>query len=248
MTVNDLYNQKFVAKQAETAQMIQKAKQVITELEVSQAERVYGLFTVKEPFELILSNKEITRKISGIVQQVTPGSFTANDTFRIILYCGNPFFTDMENSVVSNLAYESGFEFELELLEPPALEFGRVRESLLSNLYNNGNIATGFTATFTTEHPCSGVGILNARTREYLRSTKPLLPYERIVFDTRTGQKTMYHYDVNNNETNILNTMQLGSTFFQLATGENPVLLQLQDGYTDHLSVVYEWDDYYAGI
>ncbi len=40
MTVNDLYNQKFVAKQAETAQMIQKAKQVITELEVSQARLV----------------------------------------------------------------------------------------------------------------------------------------------------------------------------------------------------------------
>ncbi len=118
--------------------------------------------------------------------------------------------------------------------------------SLIVNALNTGNVESGMIIEFKALGTLTNPSILNVETQEFFKVNKSMVAGEVITVNTNIGAKKVID-NLNGVETNILNLIDLDSTFLQLRVGDN-LLRYDADTNLDNLEVNIYYNPFYLGV
>lgn len=199
--------------------------------------------------ELVYSFAGQEKRLECVVD-LTPQFPTGDDNRRsgvfqkviFDLIAPNPFWTD--NFVSGELLSQSvpNFSFDWILNDENELEtLGTNRTKII----NIGDVETPVEIVF--KGPASNPVITNETTGEFIAITKDLLDGESIMVSTRFGDKYVLFQDSNGAVTNAFGDIDLDSTFWNLAVGENDIKYTTDAG-IDTASMIISYRNRYVGV
>jgi hypothetical protein len=110
---------------------------------------------------------------------------------------------------------------------------------------NQGSVPTP--ALITIEGAGSNPVVTNTRTGEYISINYAAQDGDSIVVNTAEDITSVTHYAADGTLTDIFNTVELGSSFFQLLPGLNEITVT-DAGATVPQTITIEWDNLYLGV
>ena len=210
--------------------------------------KLLSAFNPKLDGKLIIDLGNVKRQIDCIVEQAPYFSSKAErnyQDFSINLIAPNPYWQDIATTKEEVAIWRGSFEFPLELVEE-GIEMGYREPSLIVNILNKGDVATGmriqFKALATVENP----SLFNVNTREYFKINKTMGAGEIITVTTGFGDKRV-ELNKNGVVSNAFNWIDLNSTFLQLEPGDNLLRYDASSG-LDNLEVSIYHTPMYLGV
>jgi hypothetical protein len=158
------------------------------------------------------------------------------------LTCNNPFWQDLTQIKAEIALWIGEFEFPLELVAG-GIEMGYRQPSLIVNTFNPGDVPCGLTAQFTALATLTNPSILNVNTGEYIKALKTMVAGEILNISTGFGNKKVTS-TLNGVVTNAFNCIDLGSTFLQLASGDNLFRYDALSGISNLIVAIYYTPQY----
>lgn len=131
-------------------------------------------------------------------------------------------------------------------LSKTGIIMGLREPSLIVNALNTGNVESGMIIEFKALGTLTNPSILNVETQEFFKVNKSMVAGEVITVNTNIGAKKVID-NLNGVETNILNLIDLDSTFLQLRVGDN-LLRYDADTNLDNLEVNIYYNPFYLGV
>lgn len=199
----------------------------------------YILKYVKPKLQSILrlTQNERTTQISGIVESIEMPRFTNIATMQITLHCAQPYWEDLENSsqeiseVLDLFYFTDNDESEIESEEDNMLyfpeegiPFGEYDTNRTKVLTNEGDVDIGLEIHIVALGTVTNPVIYNVE-GEYIGVDVTLLGGDEVIISTVKGNKT-----IRINGENKISKIREGSTWLQLAVGENEFTIDSEDG------------------
>jgi len=179
--------------------------------------RLLYVFTPKKQGMFFYRGKQIPCVVEEAA--LTASSRERAPNFFISLLCPSPFFETPDEVRVELAAWESKFEFALEI-PPSGIEFGVRQPSQIITVDNIGDVACGCKIVFKALGTVQNPEIMNVDTGEYIRINKTMAAGEEIHVYTHFAGKRIVNL-VGQAEQNAFHFLDVGSTFIQLAAGRN---------------------------
>lgn len=165
--------------------------------------------------------------------------------FLVDLYCPNPYFRDILGHRIDMATWISSFEFPLEIL-PEGIELGFKEQSLIANIFNDGDVPCGMEVKFKALGILSNPSLFNVNTREYMKINQTMQAGDIITITTHLQNKRVW-LDRNGIRTNIFNWWDELGTFLQLETGDNLFRYDADEG-IENLDVSIYYTPQYLGV
>ena len=200
------------------------------------------------PGTLTVKYGNIERLIEYKVDKFSSKIINVNDLLNVTvdLICPNPYWTE-PGGIVNDIAYWQGtFEFPLEIDTVNKIEFGRRNDSLIANIENTGDVECGFIIEFKAQGAVKNPSLLNVMTREFIKINRTMKAGEVITVDTRFNKKKVIS-KFEGDETNILNFIDLNSTFIQLYKGDNYFKYEAEENISN-LEIRIVHNNWYLGV
>lgn len=141
--------------------------------------------------------------------------------------CPDPLFTTLgEQSAVIGTVKK--FHFPLVIPKNVGILMGLRTSSLFLNLNNTGDVATGMIIEFTCTSNVKNPKLINVDTQEFIQIDKTIVPGEKIVVSTISGEKYI-RGTLNGVESNYFAYLNYESTWMQLSTGLNTLKYDADD-------------------
>lgn len=196
--------------------------------------RLYRLFQIKAPLTLSYTDGTATREIDVYTESVTCDVSKRANTYTVSLIAPDPFFRDAAATEREVAAWEGAFEFpadasapdtglfefDADALDTDVLEFGTRTEDLIVSCENAGDVPCGMVITFLASGSVTNPGLLNVDSGERLSLNLAMQAGDAVTVDTRFGRRTAVLTRDGAAE-NVFRCVDAGSTFLQLAVGEN---------------------------
>lgn len=164
--------------------------------------------------------------------------------YTVQLLCPDPFWREEKVTEDILAGWIGGFEFPVEPHE--SWEIGS-KPPLIVNVYNGGNIPTGMVVEFRAKWgTVTNPSIVNLETGEYIKFKINLAMGDVLTVNTGYSKKDAV-LKSGNTETNVLKLMDAGSTFIQLAEGDNLFRCEAGSG-ADNLETVVYHNGLYLGV
>lgn len=144
--------------------------------------------------------------------------------FQISAFAADPLFKKSSENKIAVAATKGLFHFPLKINTVdngyPTVMFGLRQPSLIINIFNSGDIDTGFKIVFKAQGTLKNPSLINVDTQEYFRINKVMIPGEEVEIDTTIGQKKIVG-KLNGVEHNYFKYRDFDSTWLKLAVGDN---------------------------
>lgn len=182
-----------------------------------QRKRLLRIFTPKKQGTFLYRGKQI----SCVVEEstLTASSRERAPSFFISLLCPSPFFEVPDEVRVELAAWESRFEFPLQITAS-GIEMGARQPSQIITADNIGDVACGCRIVFKALGTVGNPEILNVDTGAYIRFNKTMSAGEEIHVFTHFAGKRIVNL-IGTTKTNAFHLLDTGSTFLQLDAGRN---------------------------
>lgn len=179
---------------------------------------LYRYFKSKYPVTLYYENSERDVYIKGYVQNMAVGFFEKKEIAQINIFCPEPFFNGSVETVTDFSSIQASFQFPFEIVTP--IPFGEILIEQEKNIINNGDVETGCLFVLRARGPLTNPVIYNVATNEFFKLSISMDEGDEIEINTVKKQKsiTLISDAV---VTNIIGNLVNGSTWFQLAPGDN---------------------------
>lgn len=126
--------------------------------------------------------------------------------------------------------------------------FSRIETSLVTNVVNDSESETGIIIDIEFINDVRKLQILNTGTGETFTLIYNFITNDQLIIDTNKGNKSI-RLIRNGKEMNIFNSIQKGSTFFQLNVGDNFFSYLADDGLSDeNIVIVFKHYTIYGGV
>ena len=184
---------------------------------------LYDIIKPKRAISVYVSNGTRSVYINGYVESLSVDMFAAKEVGQISILCPYPFFTDTHSP------------------------FTATGDETLTAI-NGGDVETGMIITLTA----SGGEVVNpmivntAQTGRYIRVMTTMLQGDIITINTNTGQRSVTRTR-NGVTTNIINLLNLQSTWLQVQTGSNTFRAVLTSG-AENLTTSIQYNVLYQGV
>lgn len=207
--------------------------------------QLLSLVNPLKPFDLIVDERKITCYASTTPQFTYVYSEYNKDIvkFMIQAYCPQPCFTTVNRTIANLALWQGDFSFPLIIPEGEGIMMGYKTPSAIADIYNGGDIQTGVIIEFIAEGTLKNPSILDVNTREFIKINKTMQPNEIVTVNTNYGQKSV----TSNIDGNILNLLDVDSTFIQLRQGTNTIKYDAEENLTN-LSVKMYYYQKYLGV
>lgn len=223
-------------------------------------QRTYKFFPIKKNVEFLIETDNRVAKTEGYVESNEPDIFSQEESNTISIVCPFPYFYSAgENGLTTTVFYgiEPLFEFEFsnESLTDSLIEFGSIENQTEKTVYYDGDAEVGVTITIHAIGEARMITIYNTGTREVMKidTTKikqltgsGLIAGDDIIIETTRGQKSIQLLR-SGIYTNILNCLERGSDWFQLAKGDNIFAYVAEYG-SENLQFKIENRSLYEGV
>ena len=167
-------------------------------------------------------------------------------TFELDLICTDPYLHDIEEAKQEIALWRGAFHFPLVSNVNKKIIMGVKEPSLIANVVNNGDVPIGLIIDFIANGTVKNPSFFNINTREYIRVNVTMNAGEVIRIDTRTGNKKIIR-KVNETETNIMNLLDLQSTFLKANVGDNLFRYNAEEGF-NFMDVTVYYNPAYLGV
>lgn len=207
--------------------------------------RIYKYFGIKKEITLRYKNGNRDVKLVGYVDSIDGSLYDQTQTLIVNMNCLNPYFQDIDESVVNMSQVVELFEFPFSTVEE-GVEMSRIDRTLTTLIINNGDIDTGMIIELKANGTVVNPSIYNANTRESFN----------LKFTMLTGDLIRINTDLMNRRiqlirdgvtTNIINYVDRNSDWFYLSTGDNIFAYASEEG-AENLSLSFRYINLYEGV
>ena len=206
---------------------------------------LYSFFKIKSDVTLYFRHDSLNVYITGKVESFELDHFSNSQVAQISILCADPYFRSTESQLIEFSNVISLFEFPFSIAED-GIEFSRI-EKVKTKIINAGEMATGVTIQLyaSTDQILNPV-IYNLTNNTYFGLNFDMNQGDLITITTHFNNKkvTLLRDGV---ETNILYAVQDGSTWLQLAPGENELSYSCDEG-ENNLTVSVEYTELFEGV
>lgn len=158
---------------------------------------------------------------------------------RVSMTAYNPFWRDSgESNTITFGTITGGFTL------PFSFPF-TLGEQGVGGATNLGSVPTP--AVISIEGAASHLVVTNQRTGEYLSINYVTEQGDTVVINTDESVTSVIHYKADGTQTDIFSAVSLGSSFFQLLPGMNPISVS-DVGAETAQTVTVVWDNLYLGV
>lgn len=220
----------------------------------------YKFFRVKSKVSLVFYTDERDCLISGYVESNEVEFFSKEEEGFVSIICPNPYFSALGITQVTTFSgVDAAFEFPFcnDDLYEPQLIFGEIRSMFDSVVPYYGDAETGVAIKIRTlSANVSGINIYNTETREEMHintdeiqniTGQAFSTGDEIIITTVKGSKSIMLLRAGG-YTNILNSMDKNSDWFQLAWGDNVFAFTVDSGMKENLVISIENTILYEGV
>lgn len=186
----------------------------------SNRQALYGYCPTKEKVRFFFKNEHRDVYIDGYVDNVECDLFTAGEKMQISIICPQPYFIDVNSSEVEGSSINRLFTFPFSIDYDDPIPFSEYIFDSDINLYNDSSNEIGMHIRVTVNSDISSLLIQNTGTGEFFKLQYSFLEGDQITIDTIKGQKSISLLR-NGIYYNLFSAMVMGSTFFQLVSGDN---------------------------
>ena len=222
-------------------------------------QKSYKYFPTKKKLSLTFITDKRAATIEGYVESNEPNIFSKSEDTQISIICPDPYFYSIgdagQNTVFYGIDPLFEFSFSNESLTEKLIEFGSINAVTDANVFYDGDSEVGVTITLHAMGPATGIGIYNTGTREsmLINTDKvasitggPIVAGDDIIICTVKGRKSARLLRAGE-YFNILNALDRGAKWFQLAKGDNVFAYTAESGIIN-LQFRVQNDTLYEGI
>lgn len=211
-------------------------------------QKLYRMFPLKSAGNLYYYEDDFAKKIEYQVESIKVDSKGLVRHFQISLICSNPYFRDLDTTLLQMATWSPKFKFALRIPSDTGIRFGSKNTTSMVTIQNDSNIEYGMTITFTANDTVVNPSLFNVDTREEMKIEKTMEAGDKIVVNTYRQNKNIYYIPVSTGVTeNINNLMVYGSKFLQVHHGENTFRYNADSG-VDSLEAIIEYYSEYEAI
>ena len=144
--------------------------------------------------------------------------------FQFSISAAYPYWQKADKVAKALWGVENCFKFPWNISR--AYRFGQLQKAQYTNIANTGSLPVPFTATFTAMDTVENPKITNIQTGAFLLLNKTLEPGETVVVENTHGKT----YVTSSVEGSIRGALDLDSTLFRLAAGDNVLKPEADSG------------------
>ena len=208
-------------------------------------QRLYKIFNLKKPCKVYFRNENRNVKIKAYVETIEGDLFENGETIQISLICPRPYFEDAATIYTELSKILKMFEFPFSLEQPE--EMASITEYPQCSVVNTGDVDCGCMIYIQLDAAVTDLNIFNATKQEKMSFEYEFAANDEITISTISGE--MYARLLRNGaQTNLLNYIKGGSTWFKLDIGENIFTFSVTSGSVDDVWISFETANLYGGV
>lgn len=219
-------------------------------------QRTYKYFPIKKQVALLVETDTRSFGVIGYVESNEPNIFSKRETTQISIICPNPYFYGtVQEVLIGGITNLFTFPFSNESLDTDILDFGTINTAQQTNIVYEGDNDTGFIIGVLAKGNIEDLVIYNAATQAFIKidTTKlatltglGITTGDEIIISTVKGNK--YISLIRAGETiNILNALDLESTWLELVRGTNVIAYAASYG-EDDVEIKIQYQTLYEGV
>lgn len=192
------------------------------------------------------------RKINAISEslpQFPTGEDNRHSNYQrvlINLLCPDPFLKDETQTKTEIALWNGMFSFPLKIDSVEGVKLGQRSPSLIVNVENKGHEPTGMIIKFRALATVVNPSLIDVNTQKWLKLNYTMTSGEVITINTNAKRKRI-ESNKNGVISQISNRLAYGSTFLQLAVGDNLLRYDASEN-LDLLEVDIYHDNKYVGV
>lgn len=211
---------------------------------------LYSHFPVGQKVRIFYRNDLHDVYIDGYVESFECDFFVNNEIAQISIICNDPYFRSLEKQSVSMSIVNNMFEFPFSIAVNESIVISD-RNYYVTEKINPGLVSTGIIVEFEA----IGDGVLhpwltNSTTHQTMKLSgreSVLNTGEKIIVNTNKHNLSITKILVDGTSKNILNTMDTGFQWVQLAPGDNYITFGA-DAYPESLLVNVSFEKLLLGV
>ena len=206
---------------------------------------LYQYIKAKKQCTLYYQNGSRNVSIVGYVESLEIAIFGEKETAQISIICPRPYFADVVKTILDMSATSAMFEFPFSIPDE-GIEFSTLTVATESIVQNLGDVETGAVIIFHATGPASNPAIYNVDTGESFKVNISMSAGDLVIIDTIKGEKGVTSV-INGVTANIINNVEMGSTWLQFESGANTMLYNA-DSYPENLQCYVTFNNLYEGV
>ena len=208
-------------------------------------QRLYRIFPLKTACTVHFQNHNRDVQINGYVEILDGDLFVDREEIQISIICPQPYFESLHtlHTELSKIVRMFEFPFCIEVGEP--IPFSEIKNLPLCSILNNGDTECGLILNIAISGEVQDLKIYHTATPQFLGFDYSFQAGDQITIHTLTGQKKMILIR-NGKEINLLNHMQTGSSWFQLAVGINDFTFTASN--QDFVKILFATTELFGGV
>lgn len=206
---------------------------------------LYRYVKTKQYIKVYYKNDSRDVFIEGYVESMAIGFFDQKQKVQISILCPYPHFKSVAEKNVEFTNVESNFVFPFSYTES-----GDAYSTLSTNsemvVENLSDVENGIVININATGRCLNPVIYNHSAGEFFKVNVDMFEGDTLVIDTRkTKKKVQLTHD--GNTTNVINSIERGSTWLQLLSGDN-IMEYDADEYPENIMCIITYHDEYEGV
>lgn len=220
-------------------------------------QKIYKHFPVKKRIRLDFETDRRSVYTYGYVESNEPAIFSSQETVQISVICPDPFFYDINPTMVGFYSIEPLFEFPFsnESLSDSMLELSRLRLDSRINLSYSGDSDTGLKIVIHFSGSVKNVRLYNLTSGHSISintdkvsdiSGEALKNGDEIHISTISGD--LYAKLLRDGQfSNIIGSLEKNSDFFKVSNGDNIIAFTVDEG-ENNLTINFTYRNAYGGV
>jgi phage-related protein len=207
-------------------------------------QRLYDIFPMKTKCTIYFTNANRNVKIDGYVEVLDGDLFVQREQIQISIICPRPYFEDLETIYTELSQIVRKFQFPFAIDEP--IPFSEIVDYPLCTIHNGGDTSCGCIMTVTFTGSVTGFTIYHSTTQTFVGFNYSFAAGDTLTINTNTGQLSAILTRSGQNS-NIINYLSAGSTWFKLLPGDNNFTYATTTG-GDAVRVEFATTNLYGGV
>lgn len=174
--------------------------------------------------------------IEGRVETIECDEWSLGQYMQVSVLCPFPFWQDMEETYTDAGHVTDLLEFPWSAPES-GVELSTIDTNTHTIVRNSGHVESGMRLVLRATVRSLQPRIYNLGTGEWMGFLVDMFPGDILTVDTTQGQKSVY-LESGGVKSNYINTVMVGSTWLQLAPGENVISYTADEGIV-HLGIYH---------
>lgn len=204
---------------------------------------LYKVFKLNGLCEFYFKNGSRDVFIEGRVESVEGDLFELGQSIQVSIICNNPNFKALEETVADISSVVPLFTFPFAIAAE-GIEFSVIEKAVEKNVYNYGDTESGLLIELRAVGEVSNPTIYDEAGNSFGIKID-MVEGDKIVINTNKGEKSVTLYK-DGTETNIINKVIPGPTWFTLQPGDNVFMYSAEN--PDLLQIVFKHFTQYEGV